>query len=649
MNIDHIVSAIIAFFFVVSVVITVLAIRGPRTSICNPLPPGEIKHVDIWNDSELARMEKVDKTSDKQVSSGKTFVQRVKYEYVKVEHSEGQLPCKTVYYVNLDTKTNIPMLIMGSLCLMFSGLFQWVYIKTLRDRKLSVSRITIPSMQTLISGLVKYRYFFLCLLIFGIMCLRTRNGQWVGDFWEHSAVVKELMAHILHPKHPQLLLDAPHAFYSPYAIIVALLARVLHLDVVMALSVMGLVNLCLLFFGLKIFIFSEVSKYRSEVVFYALLLLLFGWGAGKWFVSGFFHIGVLGFVLPYPSTFAVAISLIAFGCNRIRMRDSQQFWILPTFLIGVTVLISHPISFLFLAAGLVSQACAEKRAVIFQTVLIVSILCAVFLIAILWPYFPLLNFFMGESRVYDASNASMYQRVIAKIWPSLLGVPLILMSMRSNWRRTWILMLIILLGIYLLGLITGKYSYGRVISYIVLLLHLFIAEYFSACEAKVRGILLPRKILQIIVSAMAMVFVMFLFLKPLYGALPKRQSTYASYLFLSQFVGQNDVVLSDIESSWIVPTFGGKVIAARHPLAFVPDHDIRKSDLNHFFNKETTFEDRLQIIRKYKANYLLLAKSKDLCWQDLYRTFALEGRVVFENKSFALIFFDHQKWEDMLL
>jgi len=56
------------------------------------------------------------------------------------------------------------------------------------------------------------------------MYRHTRNQLWVEDFWEHSAVVRELSTHLLHPKHPQLLLDAPHPFYSPYAVMVALLA-----------------------------------------------------------------------------------------------------------------------------------------------------------------------------------------------------------------------------------------------------------------------------------------------------------------------------------------------------------------------------------------------------------------------------------------
>jgi hypothetical protein len=122
---------------------------------------------------------------------------------------------------------------------------------------------------------MKYRLQILFISIFASMCLHTRNGQWVADFWEHSAVVRELATHIIHPKHPQLLSDAPHAFYSPYSVMVALFARMMHWDAVKALSIMGLVNLCLLFFGLKLFVYSIVPMHRSATAFYTVLLTLF--------------------------------------------------------------------------------------------------------------------------------------------------------------------------------------------------------------------------------------------------------------------------------------------------------------------------------------------------------------------------------------
>jgi hypothetical protein len=500
-------------------------------------------------------------------------------------------------------------------------------------------------MQTLISWLMKYRFAILCLLVFGVMCLHTRTGQWVGDFWGHSAIVRELATHILHPRHPQLLLDAPHAFYSPYAVMVALLARALHSDAVTALSIMGLVNLGLFFLGLRLFVFSTVPKHQSATAFYTLLLTLFCWGSAPWVWSGFFHIGALRYVLPYPSTFAAALTLIALGVNWLRMETKQQIWLVPIFLIAVTVLISHPITFLFLAVGLISQSCTKESSVLWEIILVGSLLSLAFLVAAFWPYFPMLKLFMSESGVfhakYHADCRVMYQQVVSRVWPSLIGVPLVIASIRSNWRRPSVLMLVILSGIYVFGAISGKYGCGRVVSFIVLLLHVTIAEHLSMFESKVYDIRASSWLYRLIVPASVVVFALLLSLTPLKKTLLhaffKHPPTYTSYLFLPQFTCQYDVVLSDIKSSWIVPTFGGKVVAARHALAFVPDQDIRKSDIDLFFNEETVFAERQQIIQKYKANYLLLNKSEIVSWQGLQQSFVHQGQVVFESDKFVLI------------
>ncbi|MBN2355826.1 hypothetical protein JXO59_06920, partial [candidate division KSB1 bacterium] len=474
----------------------------------------------------------------------------------------------------------------------------------------------------------------------------TRNGQWHGDFYEHSAVVRELSTHIIHPKHPQLLLDAPHAFYSPYALIVSLLARTIHLEAVTSLSIMGLFNLGLFFIGFRFFIFALVPHQRIETTFYLIFLTLFCWGAKPWFWSGFFHIGVLGSTLPYPSLFAMGLSFIAIGINRFRFETNKQTLLLLILLIAVIVLITHPNTFLFLATGLFSQSFSARGSILFQSILIVSVLCLAFLIAILWPYFPVLTGFFSDASagMRDLDSKVMYKNVVSKIWPSLIGIPLVIFGMRSNKFRPLYVMLLIFTGIYIFGTISGKYSFGRVISYIVLLLHVSIAEHISALEIRVKRIHSDSWLKPFIFSLSVMVLIMLLSFKPLMRtvvyAIFKKQPIYTPYLFLSKFTGQYDVVLADIETSWIIPTFGGKVVAVGNPLAFIPDQGIRRLDLERFFNKETEHYERKQIIQKYHVDYLLINKMENLNWQELYQSFINQGRSVFESDNFLLLRLD---------
>lgn len=507
------------------------------------------------------------------------------------------------------------------------------------------------SMETLTLWVMKWRFTILCLLVFGIMCLHTIIGQWVGDFWEHSAVVRELATHMLHPKHPQLLLDTPHAFYSPYAVMVALLARMLHLDVISVLSIMGLLNLGLFFLGLRLFVFSIVPKRRRETAFYALLLTLFCWGSHPWGWSGFFHIGVLGYVLPYPSTFAAALALITLGVNRLRIATMRQIWVIPIFLMAVTVLISHPITFLFLAVGLVSQSCIATGAVTYQIMLVWGLLSLALLAAVFWPYFPVLKLLMGGSSVYDFSNRIMYEHVLSRIWPSLIGVPLIIASMKSNWRRPLVWMLAFLSGIYAFGTISGKYSYGRVISFIVLLLHIGIAEHLSMLESVIQKIRGSSWLQRLILPASVIVIAVLLSSIPLTITLARtlheQPPPYKSYLFLSQFIRQYDVVLSDTDTSWMVPTFGGKIVAAKHPLAFVPDQDVRKADIDRFFDRETAKGERQKIMDKYRVKFLLLRRVGGPGWQELQQSFMSYGKLAYESDTFVLIMLSPDPGKDV--
>ena len=507
--------------------------------------------------------------------------------------------------------------------------------------KPSLTNNTETHLKIFTTILLKSRYAILCLLVFSLMALHTLNAQWAGDFWEHSAVVRELTTHILHPHHPQLLLNAPHAFYSPYTLLVAFMARLFSLDAVTALSIMGLINLGLLFLGIKMFISAMVPEHQDAAAFYTLLLTLFLWGSDAWLFSGFFHIGNLESVLPYPSTFATALSLIALGLYPSQTGSKRKTGLLSIFLISVIILITHPISYIFLVVGLVSQTLASKSFAKSSILWIGGLLGLSLLAAVFWPYFPVLDFFLNEAKVYHSSNFPMYQSVLERTWPNLIALPLITHKIKTNWRHPILLMILVLSVIYLFGAITQNYSYGRVISFIVLLFQILVAEYLSSFEARLREKHPSNWLNQLAVPAVVTFLVVFLSFSPLKTTLDQAflapPSTVQPYQFLSEFTGQYDVVLSDIQISWYIPTFGGKVIAVDHPLAFVPDQDIRQSDLERFFDDEATLLEQQQIIEKYEADYLLLSKSNELNQQHLQELFVHDENIVYEDENFILI------------
>src|SRR4051812_49030647 len=138
----------------------------------------------------------------------------------------------------------------------------------------------------------------------------------------------------------------PHPFFSPWAVVVGLIARVTGLGPVDTLVLIAPVHLVLLLTGLWAFV-RRVSQ-APQAPFYALLFTLLLWGPQPWRYSGFVHLGSLGFVLPYPSTFAIAAVLWAIALfDRLLDRLPLAGLALVAPVVGLTllsavILLTHP-------------------------------------------------------------------------------------------------------------------------------------------------------------------------------------------------------------------------------------------------------------------------------------------------------------------
>jgi hypothetical protein len=102
---------------------------------------------------------------------------------------------------------------------------------------------------------------------------------------------------------------------------------------------------------------------------------------------------------------------------------------------------------------------------------------------------------------------------------------------------------------------------------------------------------------------------------------------------LSDFVNQYDVVLSDIESSWMVPAFGGKIIASLHGVHWFNDHEDRKRGLKIFFDKNSTCTEKMEIIKKYNAKFVLIDNKR---FGEIIQD-CIFGEPIYENSKFILI------------
>jgi hypothetical protein len=489
-------------------------------------------------------------------------------------------------------------------------------------------------------------YWALCAIVFVAMLLRTANGVWGGDFWEHAAVIRELMAHPTEPTHPLIATNAPNAFITPYSVALASVARWFSLSPLGVLSIAGMVNLVLLFFAFEQFVVSVFGSGRTA--FYGLLFHLFLWGWQPWAYSGFLHFGSLGYVLPYPSTLAIAFVFLGLALTSTYLERPRLVLLLGLFGFSGFVLLVHALSALVLVAGqgslIVAQLGDRPRRTVALGLHLAATFCVAFGAAAFWPYFPFLEL-MAENAAFHDSNPEMYQAVLARVFPTLVGLLALWWRFRANRFDAMTIMFISLSAIYGFGWVSGLWTYGRVLAFMVLILHLVMADWLAkrgdklaASTASVRRWLAAGAVVMAIFAAVN-------FRDALRFVLPVTPKNYTRYLFLEEHVGQYDIVMADARTSWYVPPFGGKVVAGRS-MAFISDRDKRLADVWRFFSIEATAAERRAMLERYDVDYLLLNKSNRAVTEAIRAEAAEWGWLVYSDENFELLqLFDRKRVE----
>ncbi|MBW2525916.1 MAG: hypothetical protein JRI23_17165 [Deltaproteobacteria bacterium] len=491
-----------------------------------------------------------------------------------------------------------------------------------------------------IRWLGRHRFWVASAMLVALMAIGSSRGYWHEDFWEHAAAVRELATQPLRPHHPLFQLDStPHVYFTPYHHVVAVLARVLSLAAEDALAVFGVLNLLLWLAGLRRFIGAFFGSDHDRISFYALLLiLLLSPAAVVWNWSGFFHFGVLGGAMPYPATFATGATFLLLS-------------LLPTWLVGggrarllrlallaglaAVILLAHPPTAGFAFAGIVavswSAGASRGRRVLAGATLVAGGIG----LALLWPQFSILEMARVANPGFQGINSVLYRRLLRACYPVLIALPMVLVAFharRAEHRSAPLLIMIaIMAAAYAAGYLAGQHMLGRLLSPLSMIVQIGVAMIAAEWEERVRRgarrWLLPLCGLGLALAALNRPNV-----AVLRRIIVEHPSTYADFLFLRRWTGQYDVVLSDLKTSWLIPAFGGKIVASYHPMHFVADYDDRRADLERFLREGTSTAERWSILRRYRVDYLALHKGKEADRQ----RFEPFGPVTYQNATLEL-------------
>lgn len=505
-----------------------------------------------------------------------------------------------------------------------------------------------------------HRYAIAGAVLLALMARELAQGRWGEgyDIWEHAAVVRELARHPLHPRHPLFPTDSPHQFYSPYAVALGLIARASGLPAGAVLAGAGVVNLTLLLLGLHRFA-TRLLRHR-HVAFYALLFTLFLWGPDPWVYSGFFHANALAHVLPYPSTFAAALVLLALASWMTwieRDGHARLFFLVAS---AAVILTTHPFDVVALAAGMAALA-ADGRLRLGQRLPALAALAAgSVLLAFLWPYFSLRELLLGDATAgYRAAlggdNRLMYSAVLTRTFPALLGVPFILLRLRRDRRDALAWMGLALAGVYGYGWLFAQWSYGRVIGFVVLTLHLSLADARAEAGEAAARLGPPARALAwwaAIGTAALLIIGAGNVRQGVLGAVPLARRlldggvtivtagegrSLDELAYVADQIGEDDVVLADPATSWMVPAVRGKVLVALHPQAFAPDTAAQAADVRRVLTPGTPDAERRRLLAAHAVDWLIVPTRLAGVAPDTYRELVELGEVRHRDRRDTLI------------
>jgi alpha-1,6-mannosyltransferase len=458
-----------------------------------------------------------------------------------------------------------------------------------------------------------WRFGVLAALGFALVLLQTLRGvNEAFDFWEHAATVRQLMLHTTNPGNSLLAIHAPSAFYSPYALLVAVGAKVTGTGPVHALATAGLVNYWLLIAG--IWWFTRAFSKHRQAPFYALLFVWLLWGVSPWKYSGFFNLRALSAVIAYPSTFATAIGLLLAALwNWAMSRRGRSYWLSAAVCtVGLAVVVlSHPVAGVATASAMlaISLTTADRRR---SLLTLVGAFAGAALLSLAWPYFSLVHLW-DDQGVYDPSNSVMYGSWVLHIFPAFAALVLFFYSTGTLNRARLGLYCAPLVAIFIYGGVSGHYGDGRVISYIVLGAQIGLADLAANLErpalARLRGRPLAIAGAAGIIGLLVIVELANMG-GGIKGTLPGTGSApavYANYRSAVNGLPASATVLTPINdgAEAAIPVYAGRLIATHRPLAFV-NQTQRLETVYQFFSGQAGTAYRQQVIDRYHVRYIVV-------------------------------------------
>ena len=478
----------------------------------------------------------------------------------------------------------------------------------------------------------QYAYWMLTFPLTIYILFLVSKGQWIGDFWEHCAVIKELSQRTIYPLNPIIGTETTHAFFSPYSIFIGLLSSWINLKPLEVMTIVAAFNLFYFLLGFYFFCRALFPNNTSMIASISLIFILLFWGQDPPIWSGFFHIRVIHWILPYPSTFAIATSFMVLSILVKRPIDIKRGILFSV--LGAFVFVTHPTTGIFIYTAMANMILwMDESSLPVRLIKAVLILVTSAGIAYYWPYYDIYDLMLNSGIDFHIGSFPLYQIPFDRYWPILVVLPLLPFLKKANSLNFLLSSVLCFFIIFCIGYSFEIQGVGRAISNMMLFGHILMGHtIFDLSKNRPRRYFVGIAIVGILFSIS--LYQNRRILRWTIDPFRDRDINYYEKLaFLENYVQPESVILSDSLSNNLIPVFNGKVIGTTRPLYWVENLPKRRSDVYTFFLKETPDSVRQQILQLYRPNYVLLDhtfisfKKHTIQWLDSIGT-----RVYYKNE-----------------
>ncbi len=428
-----------------------------------------------------------------------------------------------------------------------------------------------------------------------------------SDLGTHIATVDRLREYPTDPGNPLVNADVPSAYYSPYTLLLAMIARLTGWSAAAVLAGAGPVVVAALLVGLRAFVRTLTPHRYAPLLALAVLLLLWGPHPRVW--SGFVNLWGLPQTQAFPATAALALTFL-FWTWLTATLDRPPRW--PSYvglgLLAGVIALTHPFTFVTAALGAAGIVAVRAGRLTRAAWLGLALAAAGWLaVLLLWPYYPFFAL-LGPTNLDDV-NKGVYRQPWMYYGLVAVGLPALWLRARRARLDPLVVLFVGALLIVTIGWVTGRYALGRCWPGVLVAAQLALAVELPSLPAGVlRRIWLP-------VTAVALVAGFVLQGAHLVYALPRTwvphalasfNESWPDYRWITGYLHRGDVLVTDdYYALRTVPAYGIRTIPSAWPDPFLTDQPRRWHDVAAMHDPAVDPSTRRALAARYHATWVL--------------------------------------------